>query len=162
MKKLIDFTDRHIEMVELLQKEQGFKSFTGSLFNCITVAFEKKFPAYRSGLALKSGFSDEETINRKAKMKVDLKKAEQEQKDKEKYTRKASICTNILFGTVDDGEYGKVCRFNTYYANGEISEQIIPLTQCDPVLADNNLFIPNKESVLAKFPQLANKLKVKK
>ena len=63
MKKLIDFTDRAIEMVEFIQKAEGHKTFISALHTCIAQYHDGKyFNKYKSKIVNELTLEEDLTV----------------------------------------------------------------------------------------------------
>jgi len=152
--KTILFSTRQIEMVELMKEKTGITNFVAIVHFAIHEVFSKMFPAYASNPFIKTP-NNIETV---AKMKVDKKKLELKYKEELKIKEKINMCTNMLYGEIIDDKF---CRFNTYYVNGKIAEQQVPILQVNPIMIETSLFIPNRDVVLENIPELKVKLGIK-
>jgi len=155
------WTDRQVEMVKMLQAEHGINSFSTIIDMAVTDMFSKTFPAYRASSVSGRGVANSDTVEGKAKMKIMTKNAEKDFEEKARWEEKTRICEKDLYGEVGDGDHGKVCRFNTYYADGKVSKQQVPLQQAHAILADTSLFIPSRAVVLSSRPELVQELGIK-
>jgi len=159
-KKVIIFTDRQLQMIELLKGKTGFKTMAEIIRNALNNDFNSNFPAYKISSGSAPLIIGEDMIKSKAKFKFEMEEEKKKLEIDAKFTKKEQICTELLFGEVEEGSTvgSKVCRWNTYYSNGKVESQKLPLMQVGEYLLDNNLFIPTKEAVLKAQPKLKKKL----
>lgn len=148
-KKLITFSDRSLEMIEALKKETGFSATTQIVVRGIEELYSSTFKYGRSPLSDSGPNDSEEALVNKAMVKAKAKKALADAQEKIKLAPKVNICENILGGEVKKDELGySYCHFKTFHTDeSKDAEQVIPLRQCDPVLAETSLFTPSREAV---------------
>lgn len=147
-KKMIVLNDRQREMLTLIRKQTGAQSDSAVIYRGIEELYGKMFPAYKFGGAQPTK-TDEETMvtlaKNKAKGKIETKKIMEEAK----WAPKIEMCVSLLHGTVEEsGSGARVCRFKMHMPTSSV-EQVIPLMQVDPIVAETSLFSPDKETVLA-------------
>lgn len=154
-KKLISFSDRNLDMMEALMKETGWNTPTQIVRRGIEELYKNTFK-YGKDPILGSGNIEVNTIEkiaeRKVKLKVAQEKVAQDLKDKPKIDR----CLNILKGEIITNPDGsKICKWQTHDAH-KSHDQSISLSQCGEYLVDN-LFMPDRETVLKARPELRSK-----
>lgn len=145
-------------MMEVIAEKTGISGTTHIIHFALAELYRKCAPAYKDNI---NAIPTENAVKAKARMKVIAKNVEEEMKDEAKNAKKMSICTDVLYGSVEEGEHGKVCRWNTYYNTGKVSSQMVPLKQVNAVLAETSLFIPNRATVLDALPELVVTLGIK-
>ena len=154
VRKAMLFTQKKIDMANIIIDKQGYSSFTEVCSRGIEELYDKYTSSYRSKIIIPNELSSRDIIQTKAKIKIDTKIAEKKYEEDVKWEKKTQICEEVLGGEVESGDFGKVCRWTTYSANGNDGEQAVPLAQVHEILATNNLFFPNKEAVLKARPDL--------
>lgn len=159
--KNIKFTERHLQMAQDIAEKEGWTDFTAVIHACLAFKHSKTMPpdyilnrssARHTVSGAKGAPTAADVAIAKVRLKSEIVKAEHEAKE----NVKTKICTEVFKGKVFlDASGAKVCKFVTRYAN-ELNdkEQQIPLLQCDPSIAKNNLFVPTKEAVLKVRPEL--------
>lgn len=152
----ITLSERHLQIIDKIKEEDGAITISGALHVALAFYIKKLEPPRYAHLgAIKIGKTPEE----RAKESVDLKMAKDNRAKEIKYNAKKNICENVLGGEVfKDASGGFSCRFYTYFEDVEDEEQILPLDNVNEGYAKHQFF-PNKEAVLKKKPELANKFK---
>jgi len=133
-------------MIEDLSMRLGHSTTTGIIVDCIAQVHRKNFPAYGGTRPAKQTTEDIGRI--RAEVQMNKKRIEKEYLLNEK----KKICEDFLFGKVKEVEGELVCQYNNFKPNGDWP-QTLPLTAVTKDLA-NNLFIPTKQAVLKKRPEL--------
>lgn len=153
MKKLFDYSDIHFKMIEDLKKRTGIKNANALLQNALVAYHKSYFPAYASSGGI---FGDpDEAPEDKAQRKANEKKLIKEAEDIAKIKPKMEMCINLLGGTIEENENKhKFCRFKQYSAFGEDQSLLIPILQVAPIIAETSLFMPDRETVFKKRPDV--------
>ncbi len=146
-KKTISLNDRQWEMIELIQKQIGSPTSSAVIYRGIEELYGKLFPSYKFGGAQPTK-TDEQTAIAIATNKQKGKEAAKKVAEDAKWAPKIDMCENMLHGTVEARGSGRVCVFKMHTPMDSV-EQIIPLIQVDPIVAETSLFSPDKETVLA-------------
>jgi len=145
--KSFRFTEQMVEKLNDIIKHEGWQSDISAIISCINLKHSKLFPNY----AIIRGKSVDETPEREAERKTDVKMHEQKIKENKKLKEKQFICTEILKGYLEDD--GNICVFETHNTK-ESFIQKMPIMQADESIL-NTLFTPTKEIVLEARPELA-------
>lgn len=147
--------DRLNQTIDELMNKLGYSSVTALIQTAINDLHRKNFPAYsdKGLLTGKGSLTPEE----QAGVKYRISKTKKDIEKQEKIDIKTRICEVGLKGKVIEGEEGElVCAWNSYHLTGEYAQKL-PLMSISNDLT-NNLFIPSKEAVLMKRPELAKEL----
>lgn len=154
----LSFAGPTLQMLDALKPRFGINSRSALAAFAIAQLYRKTFPAY-AGNYMGSNLtqsSPEAAGQLSAKRKI----AQEQTIKQAKLQEKINVCEVDLMGqVVDDGAGNNYCIYHTHTPKEDF-EQKIPLEGVVPALADN-LFIPNKEFVLRKRPELAKKLGIK-
>ena len=159
-KKLVDFSDVHMDMIKELKGRTGINSLTAIIKNALVQYHKGWFPAYASGSSPTSPTTPED-IAKQAEQKAIMKKAQKDAAENLLFKPQIDICLNTLGGEIEIDELGfKYCRFTSYGrdASGDATQKV-PLKLVDPIYEQTMLFSPSKKAVLAKRPELADKFK---
>ena len=153
MKKLFNYSDTHFKMIEELKKRTGISNANTLLQNALVAYHKSYFPAYAQGNV---GIIDpDETKEERAIRRAEEKRITKEAEENEKLKPKIDMCHNLLGGEVETNEKGfKFCRFTMYSTLGDDQSQMLPLAQVAPIIAETSLFMPDKETVLKKRPDV--------
>ncbi len=160
MKKLITFSPRTLEMIDALKKQTGFNKTTQIVIRGIEELYTNTFKYGKDPLIGGStvGDNSDEAITKQAERKAKLEVAKKKASDDLKLAPKIKICEIDLGGEVVTQENGsQICKWQTHDRNASY-DQTIPLFQVGAYLLDN-LFQPDKETVLKARPELRKKFK---
>lgn len=146
-KKTISLTERHSEMIDLIQKQIGLSTSSAVLYRGLEELYGKLFPSYKYG-GTSPTKTDENTHIAVAINKQKGKEAAKKVQEEAKWAPKIDMCVNMLHGSVEQRGSGRVCVFKMHTPMDSV-EQVIPLIQVDPIVAETSLFSPDKETVLA-------------
>lgn len=152
MQKLLNYSDTHKKMIDDLKKRTGIDNANTLIVNAIVAYHKSYFPAYAQGGGV---FADpEETMEDKAKRKAEEKRLIKEAEEMAKLKPKIEMCQNLLGGEIETNENGfKFCRFTQYTLSDDNSLKI-PILQVAPIIAETSLFMPDRETVFKKRPDI--------
>jgi|2_EtaG_2_1085320.scaffolds.fasta_scaffold20009_4 hypothetical protein len=137
-KKLIKFSDRNIQMMNEIATKGGWATATEIVKRGIEELHMKYFRYNKPAL-------DEKLVIKTAQVKARAKVEAQKTKEDMRLEEKIKVCTQTLKGEVQNN----MCMFTQYAVLPSGDKKMeVPLTQVDPVLAENSLFLPSKEAVL--------------
>lgn len=148
--------ERMDRMIDDLIKIHGFSGVTTLFQVLVSEKHRKVFPLYATaGNSGKSALTPEEQGQIKARVGISKKEAEL----KSKLDKKRNICVNLLLGEVDESDDDPICIYRNFTPETDFHQRL-PLMSVTEDL-QNNLFIPSKEAVFNKRPDLKEELKSK-
>lgn len=115
--------DRMREMVEAIKEEKGLNTVSDVYFFSIGEVYHKLFPTYAAKRGMGGDTSDPAEV---ARRKVEIKRAEDSERERIAVEERAQICRVNLKGEVVEDVGGAVCVFNTYNFDTP-DEQRVPL-----------------------------------
>jgi len=153
-KKLITFTDRHIEMMEEISLKNGLEKPSAIVARGIEELHSKYYKPYATAGSMGNSQASEDAQIKGAQIKAKAKEAEKDAREDLKNKRKYMICTNILGGEIgEDNKGDKICTYVQYSLTGD-NIMSLPIGQMDPVLAETSLFMPSQNSVFNNRPDV--------
>lgn len=160
-KKLIDFSDRQLEMIDLISEHTGFTKTADIVRIGIQELYDKYYKSYKTGQSSRTlGNQSEETLVKNAMIKSKAKILTEQAEEEMRLQPKIDICKNVLHGEIETNSNGtKICRFKQYNAffPEKDNEQVVPLSQVGAYLAETSLFIPAKEVVFKNRKDIKDK-----
>lgn len=151
LRKVITFSKVNIDMMEALALKTGWVTPSEIVRRALEELHGKYFKPYVVGGITPSTEGD---AVRSAELRAKSKHIESKRLEELQNEKKALICTDLLKGEVVDG----MCVFTQYTLKGD-NRMTLPLSQVDPIIAETSLFMPSKEAVLNKRPDLQEKFK---
>lgn len=153
MQKLLKYSDTHKKMVEDLKKRTGINNANTLWVNALVAYHKSFFPAYAQGGGV---FADpDESPEERAQRKAEEKRLQKEAEELAKIKPKMDMCLNLLKGEIETNSAGdKFCRFTQYHAFGDDTKPMLPIRQVAPIIAETSLFVPDRETVLKRRPEL--------
>lgn len=153
-KKVIIFTEGQLKMVDELKEKTGFATLAEIIRNGLAAYHKTYYPAYST--SSKGSEVSEETAIRHAEIKARAKIAAEKATEDKRNEKKIHVCENILGGHIEETSNGdKMCSFMSYgITPAGDHENIYPISQIDPVLAETSLFLPSKTSVWKHRPEV--------
>lgn len=153
-KKLISFSDRNLDMIDAISKETGWDTPTQVVKRGIEELYKQTFKYGKDPLSIAQDGDSVETIGKKAERKAEGKRLIKEAEEKAKLAPKIQMCENLLNGEITTNENGfKFCKF-TQYTMTDDKECIVPILQVAPIIAETSLFMPDRETVFKRRPEV--------
>lgn len=137
-----------------IMKKQGVPSMTEVFRSAISALYEKTFKYGEDPLNNVSESDTPEIMAKKAKQKAEMKRLELEAEENAKLAPKIELCLSGFAGQIETNENGhKFCRFNQYTLTEDHS-MMIPLKAVHESIIENNVFMPDRETVYKKRPEV--------
>lgn len=153
----IAFSEREMEMVNELKDEMGTKSISRVIHTALLDYYRSYFPAYRTKNT--NTTLTAEAMEKRAKNKVIMKDLEDKAKEEIRLQPRVDSCINDFKGRVEDG----MCYFTSHQPEAQYDqEESIPLESCFEDIAEARVWLPSRQAVYNKRPELVEKLKVNK
>ena len=141
-KKLIHFTDKHCQMIDVLMDIGGYSSISEVIRSGLSELYDKKG---RSKSYNVDPLASVQTDVDKAYLKIQTKEEVEKRQAEVKRAKKISYCENIMHGKV----VGDTCVYTQWgLKESDDSEEVCSLDHLESIITENDCFYYGKEATL--------------
>jgi len=140
--KMVHLSDRLLDMVNEIGKEDGKDNFSENIRNCISFTYRKYFPNYT-----REASNDPEAITKRNIAKAVAKENTEEAMKNAKRQIQVDYCEKVMHGKVD----GNTCSFRQWgptSSGSNDSTEKYPLEMMGTDILESHRFYPNEAVVM--------------